>query len=247
MSNKTTSKSKTTRSKRLLFLKKHPILYSILGAIVAFILVSGVIVPIYQKVTLKLEISRDTRASLKTYNDYISKGYNYEIALEKRMMHMDSAPVYSVVYNGCHKDTVDAGWMVSSYYYSCQLNYVNFFDIPPAAESYIASIAAPFEAKADPYGNGYIDEYQKAIGVEVRKTNWTYSLSLLGSSDASTVISKHAPDIPSYYEKRETLHESGSPKLDPTKRYIFLYSTDSYYYKNLGCAHPKFVFCSSPI
>ena len=250
MSNKTTSKSKSTRPKRLLFLKMQLVLYSILGGIVAFILIFGVIVPTYQNISLKLEVSHDTRTYLKAYNNEISRGYNDEISQVKQLMQIDTVPVYSVLYNGCNQGTIDAGWMVSSYTYSCQLNYVSFFDVPAIASSYIASVAAPLETEPDAYKNGpahYLDDYLSAIGAKLSQSDETYNLSLLGTTDANELISNLALDIPSYYDKHEVLYESGSSKLDPAKRYIVLSDVDSYYYKNLGCSHPRVIFCESPL
>ena len=162
-----TTKPKKPSDWRLPSFKKHPLLYWV----VRFFLLIFVVAPLAQPVVLRLQIWYGPHVGLHSHNTDISKGYNDRLDELKQTMQISTPPVYSATYNSCYKGHSDGGWMVNNYYYTCDLSYVEFFDVPPVASSYITSVVSPLETKAGTQDSGSVaeandlDDYLDAIGV----------------------------------------------------------------------------------
>lgn len=230
--------------------KKHPVVYTT----VAFILIIFVLAPLVQTIVVRLQISYGSRTALNSRKDTLSSAYNEKLAQRKLSMQITGSPVYSVTYDTCYVGHSDGGWMVNSYNYACHLSHVEFFDVPPVALSYVDSIGLASEANADTQdtgsivGSNDINNYLSAIGQERSSSYETYSISLLGNSDARKIIA----DVLLLYAQTDTkkhsiIHEDGTPMIDTTKRYLVLSDSTQYFFKDVGCAYGKILFCFSPI
>jgi len=247
------SQNKTSESDTLLrqyLSKKHPVTYGIM----AFILIIFVIIPLAQTIVLRLQVSYGSRTALNSRKDTLSATHNEKLAQRKLSMQIMGNSVYSVTYDTCYVGHSDGGWMVNSYNYACQLSYVEFFDIPPIALSFVNSIGLASETSIGTQDTGFvagsndIDDYLSAISQEHSSSYETYSVSLLGNNDAQKVIANSfLLNTPIDTKKHKLIYEAGNPKLDTTKRYIVLSDSDQYYFNDVGCAYGRIPFCSSPI
>ncbi len=224
--------------------KVRTIVLVFIGCLLAYMIIE----PVIKRLTLQAQLnseSSEARITALSENKHGS-----QLAELEQLLQLQSSPTYSAAYNMCYSWHRDGGWVAYTYIYSCEISYVDFFEVPKERSSLLHTLPGSS-------GNSYVfvDDYLKSIGVEDSKKfiDYFYVVSTNTAQDARTLMSASLlmKNVVGYattsaYENRELITESGQRELKDQTIYIVLTDEDTYYTKDIGCSR-NMILCSSPL
>ena len=238
----------------------------IILAIILFLLIRYVVVKINAD-QLQKQLTSDVSVIQPEAKQLADKEHQEIIDLLIDKTTLAGQPIYSASYDGCYTDHNDSGWFANSYNYRCALSYVDIIEVnlPDSLKQRITKKAeVPRQEEPKPWElyehlsvSDLLESEHQTSQAERMKL---YEIRLLSpipleSIDIKQVASSESAlfnSVVAYasrdaYDNRTLISQTQNSELDPDKDYLIASWDSRYFDRNIGCAWPQIVFCTSPL